>query len=235
MAIQLTISSFLTSLLWSITRRTTYRKWKCAHHFQFVYIYMRICFPPSCDIEWKGSREGDDFRGATNTPQRFGKWARDANARRGQCGRDARGAEIFGRFTTSVVCRGIEGESLVWHVIGRIYFCGGEAHGKYGRPLSLSAHFFSPSALSFCFLGASPGRLLLPQEFSFLECHYMPMSWSKRWLSHVCSPFSACLHFVSPFPVFVPKTALRAAYTLPFLHYLIFLVTWKVWFGLLGV
>lgn len=71
MAIQLTVSLFLTSLLWSITRRTTCRKWKCVHHFQFVYIYMRIVFPPSV-WHWvkRKKGEGDDFRGATNTPQR---------------------------------------------------------------------------------------------------------------------------------------------------------------------
>lgn len=117
-----------------------------------------------------------------------------------QCRHAAREAEIFGRFTTSVVCRGIEGESLVWHVIGRIYFCDGEPHGTYRRPLSLSAHFFSPSALSFCFLGASPGRLLLPREFShFLSVITCPCRESKS-SSHVCSLFCACLFFVSPTP-----------------------------------
>lgn len=131
------------------------------------------------------------------------KWKTGGSVR----GHGARGAEIFGRFTTSVVCRGIEGESLVWHVIGRIYFCGGEAHGTYGRPLSLSAHFFSPSALSFCFLGASPGRLLLPRELShFLSVITCPCHEAKdRCLMYVPPSLPAFTSSPPPFQFLCPK------------------------------
>lgn len=186
-------------------------------------------------------RKGDDFRGATATPQeRIGESGHVMQMQDGVGGSVGvrwGGPEIFGRFTTSVVCRGIERESLVWHVRGRIYFCGGEAHGTCRKPLSLSAHFFSPSALGFCLLGASPGRQLLPQELpliSGVSLHAHVLRKKNRRLVYVPHFLPAFSSF-PPFPVLVPKTVLRAAYTLPFLLYLIFLVTWKVWFGLLGV
>lgn len=59
-----------------------------------------------------------------------------------QCRHAAREAEIFRRLTTSVVCRGIEGESLQ-HVILRIYFCDDRTGCTRDPSLSLSAHFLS--------------------------------------------------------------------------------------------
>lgn len=53
------------------------------------------------------------------------------------------GAEIFGRFTTSVVCRGIEGESWVWHVIGRRYIFATVNRTGRTEDLSLSRRIFS--------------------------------------------------------------------------------------------
>lgn len=72
----------------------------------------------------------------------------------------ARESEIFGRLTTSVACRGIEGERAWWACYyWRIYFCDDRTGRTRDLTLSLSAFFVSPSALSF-FLGASLGRLL---------------------------------------------------------------------------
>lgn len=58
-----------------------------------------------------------------------------------QCRRAAREAEIFRRLTTSVVCRGIEGESLAACYIEDIFLR--RLHWAFKRPLSLSAHFLS--------------------------------------------------------------------------------------------
>lgn len=131
------------------------------------------------------------------------KWARDANARRGQCGHDARGArDIWALYYFCCLQRDWGRELGVACYREDIFLLRWSARHVRKTSLSLGA-FFQSKCLKFLFSRSLPGPSAAPTGIvSFLECHYMPMSWSKRSLSHVCSPFSACFYFVSPLSSF---------------------------------
>lgn len=153
----------------------------------------------------------------------------------------AREAEIFGRLTTSVVCRGIWGRELGGHVIiGGYIFAKDRTGHTRDLTLSLGAFFVSPSALSF-FSRNLPGPS--PAVTGIIFCRFFrvifqcPCHGRLVSLVHTSTPSLASFALIFFFyPSFVPKIVCFAAtYTLPFPHYSIFLVTCKVWFGLLGV
>lgn len=123
----------------------------------------------------------------------------------------ARESEIFGRLTTSVACRGIEGERAWWACYyWRIYFCDDRTGRTRDLTLSLSAFFVSPSALSF-FLGASLGRLLPSRGLYFAvifrviqcPCHGPPSLPLSKFI---------CIDYLSS-PILCPRLCMFCSST----------------------
>lgn len=216
-----------------MSRRTPKSK-NAFHDFQFVH--MRY-FLPLFLWHWVKKKRGTDFRGEMTTPRGLecghATQTQDGAAVSACC---KGGRDIWALYYFCCLQRDWGRELGVACYREDIFLRWWTARHVQRTSLSLGA-FFQSKCLKFLFSRSLPGPSTAPTGIvsHFLSVITCPCRKNKS-SSHVCSLFCACLFFVSPTPsVFVPKTVLQAAYTLPFLHYLIFLVTWKVWFGLLGV
>lgn len=165
----------------------------------FVNSGFTLPFPPpfifSLCLFWHWKREGDSvlIRAASSLMEGELSIAARAQCRRVQ----AREAEIFGRLTTSVVCRGIWGRELGGHVIIGGYIFAKTALGIQETLLSLSQRIFCQSKCLKFFFSEPPravscrhGNYILP----FLPCHFsVPMPWKTSFSRAYLHPLSGFL------------------------------------------